>query len=169
MNLHRSLSWLLVGLLFFSSGCGAKRKVVTERDRKEAAALASEAQFAMSVREWSRAEGLLAKAVQLVPDGDLYLTLGSARVRMNDRSAARDAYRMALKLYEDEAARDTTRSDPWLKQIYVLALLGRPDDSRATAVKALKKFPNDARVKSFSDPKQFERMVGAPSFKDMAL
>jgi tetratricopeptide (TPR) repeat protein len=169
MMMPRSLPLLLVGLLLVGSGCGANRKPITERDRKEAATLISEAQFAMSVREWQRAEGLLAKAVQLVPDGDVYITLGSARVRLNDRNGAKDAYRNALKLYEDEAARNTTRSDPWLKQIYVLALLGRPDDSRATAVKALKKFPNDARVKSFSDPKQFERMTSAPSFKDMAL
>lgn len=169
MNSSRLLPLFLLGLLLLGSGCGGNRKVVTERDRKEAAALLSEAQFAMSVRQWQRAEGLLAKAVQLVPDGEAYITLGSARVRLNDRKAAKDAYRSALKVFEDEAARDSARADPWLKQIYVLALLGRMDDSRATAAKALKKFPNDARVKSFSDPKQFDRMVGMQSFKDMAL
>jgi TolA-binding protein len=112
---------------------------------------------------------LLAKAVQMAPEGDYWLSLGSTRVRLGNRSAAKEAYQAALKVYEDDAARDSTHSDHWLKQAYVLAVLGRMDDSRAVLAKAAKRFPNDSKVRSFMDPKRFEQMVAAPSFKEMAL
>lgn len=170
MNLTRS------GLVFIgamavagSLGCSQKRKQVTERDRTEAAHLVSEAQFAITIKEWARAEGLLAKAVQVAPDGDYWLTLGATRVRLGNRSGAKAAYQAALKLYEDDAARDSQRSDPWLKQIYVLAVMGRLDDSRSVLTKAVKRFPNDSRLRTLTDPKQFERMTTASSFKETAL
>jgi len=103
------------------------------------------------------------------PEGDYWLSLGSTRVRLGNRGAAKEAYNAALKAYEDDAARDSTRSDSWLKQAYVLAVLGRMDDSRAVLVKAAKRFPNDSKVRSFTDPKQFEQMITASSFKEMAL
>ena len=162
---------VLVGVLVLAVGvgCGPRRKLVTDRDRKEAAFIVSEAQFALSLRDWTRAEGLLAKAVQMSPEGDYWLSLGSTRVRLGNRGAAKEAYNAALKAYEDDAARDSTRSDSWLKQAYVLAVLGRMDDSRAVLVKAAKRFPNDSKVRSFTDPKQFEQMITASSFKEMAL
>src|SRR5688572_27242500 len=60
----------LVGIIFLVLAIGCTpRKPVTERDRKEAAHLVSEAQFAMTMREWTRAEELLAKAVRVAPTG----------------------------------------------------------------------------------------------------
>jgi tetratricopeptide (TPR) repeat protein len=154
-----------LGLVF---GC-ARRKPVTERDRKEAAHLVSEAQFALSVREWARAEGLFAKAVQVAPQGDYWLSLGAVRLKLNNRAGAKAAYQSALKEYEYDAVRRNGLSEPWLKQAYVLALLGRNDDSRALLAKAAKHFPNDAKVRAYSDPKEFERMISSQKFKDMAL
>lgn len=156
-------------VLTLGIGCTPNRKRVTDRDRKEAAFLVSEAQFALTLREWARAEGLLAKAVQISPEGDYWLSLGSTRVRLGNRGAAKEAYQAALKAYEDNVAMNATISEPWLKQAYVLALLGRMDDSRAVIAKAAKRFPNDGKVRSLMDPKQFEQMVTAANFKDMAL
>ena len=107
--------------------------------------------------------------MKLAPTGDYWLSLGAARVRLNDRAGAKNAYQAALKAFADESARKNTISEPWLKQAYVLALLGRKDDSRATIAKAAKLFPNDAKVRALGDPKEFERMVTSQNFKDMAL
>lgn len=169
MNITRIGIVSVAGLgLVLAFGC-APRKQVTERDRKEAAHLVSEAQFATTIREWERAEGLLAKAVHMAPTGDYWLSLGATRIRLNNRAGAKDAYQGALKAYAADSARHNTISEPWLKQVYVLALLGRQDDSRAMIAKAAKLFPNDTKVRALTDPKEFEKMVSSQKFKDMAL
>jgi len=142
---------------------------VSERDRKEAAMLASEAQFALNLREWSRAEGLLARATALAPDADLWLALGSTRVRLGQRAEAKQAYQKALRSFEDASAVDPKRVEPWLGQITVLALLGRTAESQALVAKAAKRFPQDGRLKDLADPKEFAAMVNDPGFKENAL
>jgi Flp pilus assembly protein TadD len=92
-----------------------------------------------------------------------------ARVRQGNRAGAKDAYLAALKAYENLTAIDNTHADPWLKQAYVLALLGRKEDSRAVIANAAKRFPNDMKVRLLTDTKEFEKMITAPTFKDMAL
>lgn len=167
---HRWISLVAagtVGLALFS-GC-SPRKQITEHDRKEAAHLISEAQFALNLREWARAEGLLAKAVTIVPEGDYWLSLGGARMHLNNRSGAKEAYLAALKAYEFAAARHNKIPEPWLKQAFVLGLLGRKDDGRAVIEKAAKAFPNDPKVRALTDPKEFERMFSAPSVKEVTL
>ena len=149
-------------------GC-ARRKEVTERDRKEAAYLISEAQFAMTVREWTRAEGLLVKAVAVAPQGDSWLSLGAVRMRLNNRAGAKEAYQSALKAFEYESVRNSKVSEPWLKQAFVLGLLGRKSDSQAVIAKAAKIFPNDPKVRALTDPKELERMFSTQNFKEMAL
>jgi tetratricopeptide (TPR) repeat protein len=160
---------VLVLALTIGGGCSPKRKLVSERDRKEAVLLVSEAQFAMTLRDWPRAEGLLVKAVEVAPEAEYWMNLGTTRVRLNNRAGAKKAYEAALKLFQDEAARDNTRADPWLHQANVLALLGRPDDSRAVLAKAAKQFPKDNRVQIMLDPKRFQEMITAPGFKENAL
>jgi tetratricopeptide (TPR) repeat protein len=160
-----SLTGLMLGLAL---GC-APRREVTERDRKEAAYLASEAQFAVTVHEWARAESLLAKAVKVAPTGDYWLNLGATRIRLNNRAGAKEAYQAALKAYAFDSARKNTVPEPWVKQAYVLALLGRRDESRAMIAKAAKLFPNDGKVRALTDSKGFEKMISSQNFKDMAL
>jgi tetratricopeptide (TPR) repeat protein len=155
-------------LVFAASGC-TRRKEVTERDRKEAAFLISEAQFAMTVREWARAEGLLVKAVAVAPQGDSWLSLGGVRMRLNNRDGAREAYQSALKAFEQESAQNNKASEPWVKQAFVLGLLGRKSDSQALITKAAKIFPNDAKIRALTDPKELERMFSTQNFKEMAL
>ena len=156
---------LVLGLAL---GC-TPRKEITERDRKEAAYLASEAQFAVTMQDWSRAENLLAKAVKVAPTGDYWLSLGATRVRLNNRAGAKDAYQAALKAYAFDSARKNSAAEPWLKQAYVLALLGRQDESQATLAKAAKLFPKDAKVRALTDSKEFGKMISSQKFKDMAL
>ncbi len=156
-----------VGLL---AGCGPKRKEISDRERKEAAHLASEAQFALSLKDYARTEGLLAKATELTPDaGPLWISLGSARMRQGKKEAAKTAYLGALKAYELELAEKPEHAESWLKKVYVLALLGRQDEARSFLEKTAKKFPETRNVRQFIDGKQFDRMLADPIFKDIAL
>ena len=161
-----------IGLTLGTTGCGAKKKQITELQRKEADHLVAEANFAMNMRDWARAEGVLAKATSLVPDNGVYWTsLGSMRVRLGNKSGAKQAYLGALKAYEAEAAADKTKADvePWLKQVYVLALLGRVDEGRALLGKIAGRFPGNRHVRAFIEGKQFDKMIADPLFKQAAL
>jgi tetratricopeptide (TPR) repeat protein len=159
-----------VALALVLAGCG--KKEVSELARKQADHFAAEAEFAITLRDWARAEGLLAQAAALVPgNGVVWTNLGSVRVRLNNKSAAREAYLKALKAYEDEAAADKAKADPepWLKQVYVLALLGRTNDARALLEKTARQFPGHRNVKAFVERKQFDAMLADPNFKQAAL
>lgn len=168
-----------VGVLFalvFASiavvGCKPKPKPITELQRKEADHLVAEASFAMNLRDWARAEGLLAKATQLTPDAGVYwLSLGSMRVRLGNKAGAKQAYESALKVFQAEAASDAGKKDPdaWLKQMQVLALLGRTEEARAMLEQTAKRFPDNRNVRAFVDGKQFDRMLADPVFKQGAL
>jgi tetratricopeptide (TPR) repeat protein len=152
------------------AGCRAKKKEITELQRKEAAHLASEAQFAITMRNWAEAEAGLTKAVAACPDvGAYWVSLGSIRVKLGKKDAAKDAYKGALAAYEIEAEKDKTDPGPWLQQVYVLALMGRQNDARALLDKAAKRFPEHRAVKRFIETKEFDRMLTDQKFKDNAL
>jgi tetratricopeptide (TPR) repeat protein len=153
-------------------GCKPKPKPVTELQRKEAEHLAAEAGFALTIRDWPRADSLLSKAVQIVPDNGMYwLSLGSTRVRAGNKAGAKEAYQGALKAFEREANTDAGRKDPdpWLKQMQVLALMGRVEDARKVLEKTAKQFPENRSVRAFIDSKQFDKMIADPAFKQGAL
>src|SRR5205809_519111 len=99
-------TWSMVaaaGLLLAACGKSRSEKQITELQRKEAAHLASEAQFAHTLRDYAREEGVLAKVVELCPDtGGYWINLGVARMRMGNRVRAREAYQSALQAYQAE-------------------------------------------------------------------
>jgi len=164
---------IVLGLaaLLAGAGCKPKPKPITDLQRKEADHLVAEAGFAMNLRDWARAEGLLAKAVQFTPDTGVYwISLGSMRMRLGNKPGAKIAYEGALKAYADAAKVDTRKEvEPWLKQVQVLALLGRIDDARAMLEKTDKRFPTNRNVRAFVDGKQFDQMIADPIFKQGAL
>ena len=156
--------------LTLAAGCKPGPKGITSLQRKEAEVLVNEAQFAMTLHDLPRAEGLLAKAARLCPDeGPYWVTLGSVRVKLGNREAAKAAYKAGLSAYETEAKSDKSDVEPWLKQIYVLALLGRVDDGRALLEKIAKRFPDSRNVRLFVEGRQFDRMLADPKFKEVAL
>lgn len=160
-----------IGLAVLAGGCSRKSKEISSLQRKEAASLVSEAEFALQLKDYARAEGLFAKAVELCPDTGKYgVDLGSVRVRLGKKDGAKAAYQLALKAYEDEAALpETTDAGPMLRQVYVLALLGRVADARVVLAKAHKKYPESRQVRAFVDGKQIDKMVADPAFKLIAL
>jgi tetratricopeptide (TPR) repeat protein len=161
-----------VATLVGQAGCGAKKKEITDLERKQAALLASEAQFAMNLRNWAEAEAALAKVVEKVPDtGAYWVSLGAMRIRLGKRGEAKSAYEGALRAFEAEAQAKETKADPepWLQQVYVLGLLGRTDAARTMLDKTAKQFPDHRNVKLFVEGKQFDQMLADPRFKEMAL
>lgn len=157
--------------LLLGAGCKPRAKEITSLQRREAASLASEAQFALSVRDVARAEATYARAAALCPDwGDYWLELGRCRVKLGNRGAAKDAYKSALAAYEADAKRDAANRGPaLLRQIYVLALLGRADDARAVLAKALKNDPGNRGLREFAEAKQLDELLASAEFKAAAL
>jgi tetratricopeptide (TPR) repeat protein len=155
-------------MLMLVFGC-SPRKETTERDRKEAALLMSEAQFAMTLKDWARAEGLLDRAAKASPQGDYYLSLGAVRMQLKNRSGAKKAYELAVNAFQQETARNNTSPEPWIKQAYALGLLGRRGEIKPMIEKARKALPNDPKIRALTDPKELERIFSTQSFKDMAL
>ncbi|MFI5358128.1 MAG: tetratricopeptide repeat protein [Opitutales bacterium] len=169
--MHSSRRWflLLLGLVAgFTAGCG--RKEVTSLQRKQAANLVSEAEFAVNLRDYARAEGLLAQAVAVCPDTPEYwLNLGSVRRRLGNRAGAKDAYEQMLGLARDNYRRNAKDPEPLLQQVYVLALLGRMDEARAALEKAQKDHPDDRSIRAFVESRQLDRLPEDPNFKAIAL
>src|SRR5258708_38283848 len=152
------------------AGCGARKKEITSIQRKQAATLASEAQFAMTLREYARAEGLLAKAAESCPDaGDYWIFLGNARMHLGQRDPAKTAYKGALAAFETVAAREPSNAQARLDQVAALAFLGRVDDARTLLRKTREGFPDGRSVRIYVDEQQLERMISDPQFKEVAL
>lgn len=165
-----ALSALAVVIALVAAGCKPKVKEITSLQRKEAATLVSEAQFALQLKDLPRAEGLLVKAVALCPDNGRYWTdLGSMQARQAKKDAARKSYESALAAYEAEAKANPKDVKPVMMQIYTQALLGRVDDARATLVRAQKNFPEERAVRAYVEGKQIDKMVADPRFKEIAL
>lgn len=148
---------------------GCHRREITSLQRKEAANVVSEAEFAVTMRDWKRAEGLYAKAVDLCPDaGDTWVNLGICRMRLRDRDGARSAYKSALAAYE--AAADSVPADPQdvLRRAYVLVILGRVDEARSAVDRARAKYPDDRRLRTFVENHGVDGFVADPGLKDIS-
>ena len=167
----KSLLALFVGLAVLGAvGCKPKSENITPLQRKEAASLVSEAQFALTLRDYARAEPLFEKAAKLCPDdGEYWLGLGVTRRRLGNSSGAKAAYEEARSAYRDAFKRNTNDGEALLQEVYVLALLGRVDEANSTVEKARGKHPENSRLRKFVENKQMERLVAEPGFKEIAL
>jgi len=149
--------------------CACRHREITKLERDEAASDSSEADFAVTVKEWSRAEGLYAKAAALCPDtGDYWLNLGVVRMRLGDKGGARSAYKSADAAYRDAADLDPANSKAVIRRIYVLVLLGRADDARSVLDKARAKSPADRLLRSFYENGGLAKMAADPALKSLA-
>jgi tetratricopeptide (TPR) repeat protein len=161
---------IAVAALMLAGGCKPKPMDIPAIQRKEAANLASEAQFAATLRDFARAEPLFEKAAKMCPDeGDYWINLGIVRRRQDNKSGAKDAYEKGRSAFSDAAAIHDQDSEPVLQEIYALALLGRADDARKVLAKAQKRLPDDRALKAFAESNQLDRMLEDPGFKEIAL
>jgi predicted Zn-dependent protease len=104
--------------LLGGAGCGGGHREISDLQRKEAAHLASEADFAITLRDFPRAEGLLARVVELCPDtGPYWVSLGSVQLRLGQRSKAKASYQGALRALENAAKDNPDDPAAWLAQV----------------------------------------------------
>ncbi len=154
---------LLLGL---NAGCGPK---ITPHQRKEAASLVSEAQFASTMRDWARAEDLMAKATKLCPDnGEYWLNLGSFRRRLDNLNGARSAYESAVKAFDATYKLDPRNPQPLMQQIYIYSLLGKPKDALKVLKRAHMDHADKPGVMAFTE-ETIDRLRQDPGFKVLAL
>lgn len=165
--MNRVVLVILSFLLAIASGC-SKKTEVTSLQRKEAATLVSEAEFAITIRDYPRAENLMRQAAELCPDNGSYLLgLGNLCRQNGKKAEAKTAFVSALEAYED-AYKTEPAGALLMRQMYVHALLGQGDEARAVLKKARSKHPKDAEVSGF-DEKALESMLADPGFKALAL
>jgi tetratricopeptide (TPR) repeat protein len=153
------------------TACGENPAEQARRAR-EAELLAAEAAFALNLRDWPRAEQTLGRATELDPGrADLWLSLGSTRVRAGRTNEARSAYLQALRGFERAADASAAKTDPGpiLQQIHVLALLGRLPEARSLAAELPRRFAGHPRVRAFTEAGGLEQVIADPAFREVAL
>jgi tetratricopeptide (TPR) repeat protein len=167
----KCISVLLIALTLLAvAGCKPKGKEITSLQRKEAASLVSEAQFAVTMRDHARAEPLFEKAAKLCPDdGEYWIGLGVTRRRLGNTSGAKAAYEKARSAYRDAYEAKPDEVDALFQELHTLALLGRLDEAQVILAREQKKNPTNSRLRSFAEGKQLDRLVADPGFKELAL
>lgn len=152
------------------AGCKPKVRHSTDLERKQAASAVSEAQFAVTLRDYARALPLYEKATQLCPDiAEYWLSLGVTQIKLSDKAKAKVAYEGALKACRAAYATDAKDTGARLQEIQALALLGREKDARAALATARKELPNDFALRKFEEEKRLDQMLADPGFKAIAL
>jgi Flp pilus assembly protein TadD len=158
---------LLAAAVLALVGCRAKQATQLERD--EAAIDASDADFAVTIKDWTRAENMYGKAAELCPDeANIWMNLGIVRMRLHNPDGARAAYKSALSAYKGDLKKDPSNSVTILRTAYVLAILGRGDEARALVEKAATKYPDDRRLGSFIETKGIDKMLADPGLKSVS-
>jgi Flp pilus assembly protein TadD len=149
------------------AACRAKE--ISSTDRKEAANIASEGEFAVTLKDWPRAEALYTKATALCPDqGESWVALGVIRMRLHNSSGAKEAYKSALSAYSDEMRRDPTNTFSAIRSASVLVILGRLDDARSLIDHVYAKNPDDRRLKEFVEAKALDKIAADPGLKEVS-
>lgn len=167
--MKRLLILLSCAVVLFVTGCSKKPKEVPAAVKAEAASLASEAQFAMQIREYGRAEELFQRALKLRDDvPEFWVSLGMARRKQDNVDGARKAYKEALALHTDLYKADH-QPEQLAQQAFVLALLGKTDDAIKLLDKGLKDHPDSAVMKKMADPRGLPRTFKTDEFKALAL
>ena len=150
-------------------GCKGKPKELSAADKLKAENLVSEAQFSMQIREYSRAEELYKKAIEVRGDfPEYWVALGMARRHQDNKDGARDAYKKALKLVEDRYT-DKKNEEDLGQKAWVLALLGRKDEALKFLDKSLKEHPDSAYLKKMADPRGLPHTFQTAEFKDLSV
>lgn len=167
--MKRLLLILSCAAVLFSAGCSKKPKEVPAAVKAEAASLASEAQFAMQIREYARAEELFQRALKLRDDvPEYWVSLGMARRKQDNVDGARKAYKEALGLHTDLYKADH-QPEQLAQQAFVLALLGKTDEAIKLLDKGLRDHPDSAVMKKMADPRGLPRTFQSADFKALAL
>jgi len=162
----KSVLWLMAGVLALTGpACHRKAKEAAPLQRKEAANYASEAEFAVTLKDFARAAQLYTQAAGICPDDAGYwMNAGFCRRRLDQRAEARKAYEAALGIYREAASRDRTNLEPVTQEIRVLALLGRVDEAKSVLEKARSAHAGKPGVQNLT-AQSLDAMIADPGFK----
>lgn len=165
------ISILTVSLAFaIVAGCGGKPKEVSQLARDQAAKHYSDAGMEMLLRNYAAAEKSLAQAAKLNPGFDDYwIDLGKMRVRLGDKSGAKDAYKGALAACEAQLKQNADNLRSIDRKVCTLVLLNRADDARAFLAKAAKDFPKNNAIQQLNQMKAVDRFLAAGDTKDFIV
>lgn len=165
----KPLALFLCLVLALLAGCKGKPKELSPTEKLAVENLISEAQFALQIREYSRAEELFQRAITLREDfPEYWVLLGMARRRQDNLDGARKAYKHALELHKERYDREKKDED-LAQQAWVLALLGRTDDALKFLEQSLKDHPDSAVLRQMADPRGLPRTFQTAQFKELAL
>lgn len=171
-----TISLLLAGFL---AGCGGGKPVdkaaasqpkeVSRAVAAEAETNASDAVFAMQVRDLQRAEKGWTRALELRPDiPEWWESCGTVQRRLGKTGDARSSYKRALAIWE---MRYEATSDPQfgLHRIFTLVLLDRVDEARRLSEKLGKLHPKEPLIRNFVDNRGMEQLLSDPDMKQNKL
>jgi tetratricopeptide (TPR) repeat protein len=158
---------LLTAAVLALAGC--HRREITKLERDQAASILSEAEFAVTLKEWPRAEGLYIQALTICPDeGDAWVNLGMVRMHEDNHDGARAAYKSAVSTFDDALSRNSADTKSAIHRAYVLLILGRADDARAGIEKARAANPNDELIRDFAERHGVDKMLEDPALKSLS-
>ena len=159
---------LLAVALLLSFGC--HKKEASKQDQLAAAEAASDAQFAMTIREYPRAQAGYKKATDLMPEnGDYWLGAGIAAFKAGDKSAAKSAYKSAANAYKAAYKKDKTALGAANQYVFVEFLLHEPADAKDFLIQVAKDHPENTGLNTFVNSNQLDKMADDPHVKDLAL
>jgi tetratricopeptide (TPR) repeat protein len=165
----KRLPLLICVVVALLGGCKGKPKVVSAGDKLKAENLISEAQFSMQIREYSRAEELFKKAIELREDyPEYWVALGMARRRQDNKDGARDAYQKAVAFIDERYKAEKDEKDLGQKA-WVMALLGKTDEAVKFLQKSLKEHPDSAYLQKMTDPRGLPHTFQTSEFKELSL
>lgn len=142
---------------------------ISATTKAEAAALVSEAQFALQIREYARAEELMRRTLKLRDDlPEYWVTLGMAAKQAGHASEARPAYEKALTIHR-QRYQETKRPEELGQEAWVLALLGRREEALQVLATGRKAHPDNEALRKLADPRGLARTFDTPEFKAMAF
>jgi Flp pilus assembly protein TadD len=168
--MRRCFAWVLIALVLpWWAGCKPRAAGLTPLQRKQAASLVSEADFAVTLKDLPRAEALYRQALELGPDVPGYWqNLGIIQRQQGNLKGARSAYQQALALYAD-AYKAGGKTESLVQQVWLLSLLGRNADVEKLIRRAQADHPDDPVVRQLADPKKLDAMRHSPDFLAIAL
>ena len=166
----RRFAFILIALgLPWWAGCKPKAASITPLQRKQAASLVSEADFAVTMKDLPRAEALYRQALELGPDVPLHWqNLGIIQRKQGNLKGARAAYEQALALHSDEY-KAGKKPESLVQQVWLLSLLGRNAEADKLIRRAQADHPNDPIIRQLADPKKLDAMRHSPDFLAIAL
>jgi tetratricopeptide (TPR) repeat protein len=169
LSMKRIFTAFVCVTVLLAAGCSKKVKEVPEVTKMEAATLISEAQFAMSIREYGRAEELIQRAIDLTDEvPEYWVSLGMTRRKQDNTDGARKAYKRALELHK-ERYEESKKPEELAQQAFVLALLGKTDEALKVLENGLKQYPDSPAMKKMADPRGLPSTFQRAEFKELAV